>query len=380
MAGTNNFLYDQDYGNVYPDAQVYFYEEGVTIYDARGAPAQPDRGVFEWHTVAFPDQPDKTWFSARRPYYIPLDWFEAYRPDLIAAGYVPSEPLYEGPCRTGGTVRLVECNTDWAPGEYWFYKIPATSWSTNRQLAFRSPVDRVSSVVDYYIHDDHDENDNFHITWYWTEFLIKAGVTYILTSKGETPRWGGETDFVQVGGYCSNLGQDVYQEAVKVRSQSFYVDSVVQAERSLPLSSVAAVGVAKELELTTVAACKGDRYLPLSSVAAILGETEHEFLARTDVRTNRSLDLSAVAAIETEFSEEFSAVTAIGGDSDEPFSACAAVRGEGTLEFSAVAFVAVDRTDAIMLEMENLWPQEYANESVPNWPSKARHWGRDPLA
>lgn len=252
----------------------------------------------------------------------------------------------------------------WLPEDaFWFYKIPETSTGTsNYQLVVWS--DR--TVYPYSASRD-------------VCMTIRANTYYVFTQKGDPPRWPGDVGLTKIEPPCDNYDAAIYHTSYSTRSQSVLAEAAVQADRSLSLSSIAAVGTTKELELTTVAICKGTRYLPLLSVAAIRGDTEHEFRARTDIRTNRSLELSAVAAVETEFSEEFSAVTAIGGDWDEPFSACAAIRGEGTLEFSAVAFVAVDRTEAIILEMENLWPQEYANESVPNWPSRARHWGREPL-
>lgn len=386
--GTNNWLYDQDYGNVYLRSDVWEH-----VPDESYDPDNPFNtgeliltGVKGWHGRVFKYHPFNTWFSAIRPFYTSYEWYETYRPDQIENGYVISDPyIILGR-------RFAEVNTDWAPGEYLWYKIPggledpSLPLSCKRQLAFVSPETRRQSTVDYYIWEDHEEGEdlddepiNHHITWYWGEREVRAGTIYILTDPGDPPRWGDGTEFVLLGSYCANINQDLYGQVETTRTQSWAMDAAVQADRSRSFQTDAMAALTKSEEFGAVAVCHGDRAEPFGATAVCRGDTEKAFWARSIVRGERLVELETIAALANDFNEGFDVISAVAGDASAPVTVCAAVRGEQQVSFQTVACAVLDRTDAIKLEMENLWPQEYANESVPNWPSKARHWGREPL-
>lgn len=371
MAGTNNHLYDQTYGNSYPDNDIYHAEEGVALYRT---------SVLLWHERSFGSYPDNTWFQARRPFYVPFSWYESYRPDLIsddpallAIGYVPSEPIVIN------GMQFAEDNTEWCPGIYSWYKIPATSWYERPQLAVVSPVDRLQSTVEYYIFPDHTES-HYHVEFYWGVKEIKANTVYVLCAVGDTPRWGSGSEFVYVGQSCSNTHQNIFEQQAVVRTQSFSVTAAAQADRAQLLSSVAVAALTRDEGFDTDAAVQGDVEKVLSSAAAVQGDAERLLRTRTSVASDVSLQLDIDGALATSFESELGAVAAVQGDADAEFETEAAVLGDAELSFLTAAYVAVDRTEAIMLEMENCWPQIFGNESVPNWPSRARHWGREPLA
>lgn len=244
---------------------------------------------------------------------------------------------------------------EWPSGYYWCYKI-APSGGHSEQLAVRSESDRTTK-----------------------KFKIYKDRKYIITDPGDTPNWGA-TETVQVATPCGNWLAWAYSApAEATRSQTSRFIAAVQANRQTAFNVDAAVAKTDYLTLDVEAVVQGNPHLDLDIKAAIQGDTDLPVRMRSAVRAEVELAPEVEAAVATEFWVTSEVEAAVQGNPRVTVDMKAAVLGETGTEYNVVAMVLKRRTEAIILEMENLWPQQFANQSVPNWPSNVRHWGRDPL-
>lgn len=282
-----------------------------------------------WPSLAspycFPDQPWSTWF-----------W--AIRPGSDDDPFHPSE---------------------WPKGYYWFFKIPPSE-SHREQLAFRSPEDR--KCPDY-------------SRW---GFEVKKDLIYITVYPGDTPNWG-DFSTIHISTPCANWKSDVYVVPGVTRTQSVVMESAIQATRDLESSMVSAIAKTGLLELDMEAIVAGNFAIELDMDAAIRGDADRTFLARAAVRDERTLEESVVSAVATEFGDTVDIETAIQGNPFETVRIDAAILGETELEVTIKTTIVKDRTEAIMLELENTWPQEFYFVSIPNWRSRTKDYRTDSI-
>jgi len=231
------------------------------------------------------------------------------------------------------------------------------------QLAFRSPVRRKS---------DYD----------WA-LNVEANVTYLLTYPNDTPNWGNLADMATISPPCANWYSLVYYVTGPVeyeRSQSSGMLAAIQADREKVASILAACAKTDELEISNYAAIQGEPSQDIGILAAILGEAERSLPIRAAVRTERLLEPAIISACAKTDELEISNYAAIQGNPQVHSHLKAAVLGETDKSVGIVAFVVKTRVDHIILEMENLWPQELDLRSTPNWASKVKDYRKSSLS
>ncbi len=278
-----------------------------------------------WWPNAFPAQAHRSWFWALRP----------------------------------GTSETVSPYTEWAAGYYWFYKIPAEN-GHRIQLAFKSPVDRRSEG--------------------WGQRLVKANVIYIVTYPGDTPNWGSSSSLVEIGPPCWNWYSDMYElVSATTRSQTFGLNAAIRANRNKITKVKAAIAKTDSLNYTAKGAIAGNPELEISIRSAISGDAERTVPMRAAIRAERVLEPAIIAAVARDFDLPVRAKAAISGDAQKECRIRAGIKGETQKTVGITAFVVKTRVDKIMLEMENLWPQELDLRSTPNWASKFKDYRKSGL-
>lgn len=272
----------------------------------------------------------------------------------------PVDPyIRRHPYRTWVWERRYDTNaTEWANGYYWFYRIPAEN-GHREQLAFRSPEDRRSVG--------------------WGQRLVKKDVIYIITYPGDTPNWGNVSQFIDVGPPCGNWRSSMFEEAEITRSQTYSVQAAVQAVREMPTSIGAAVAKNDELDAGITATIQATPELPVLTYAAIAGNPELVHPIRAAIRAEPYLEPAIIAAVGKDFSLDCGATATVQGNPYKWYGTRAAIKGETEKTVGITAFVVKSRATQIMLEMENLWPQEMDLRSTPNSPSEWRDWRKHQL-
>ena len=277
-----------------------------------------------WWPGTFPSQPWRTWFWATRP----------------------------------GTGATYSPYTEWAAGYYWFYKIPAEG-GHREQLAFRSPEDRRSTG--------------------WGQRLVKANVIYIVTYVTDTPNWGNVSQFIDIGPPCGNWRSAMFEEGETTRSQTYSLLAAAQSNRELPIGIDAAVAKTEELAPGVTATIQATPELPITTQAAIAGNPELAHPVRAAIRAELLLEPGIIAAIGKDFSLVPGVTATVQGNPYQWYGTRAAIKGETEKSVGITAFVVKSRATQIMLEMENLWPQEMDLRSTPNSPSEWRDWRKHQL-
>ena len=266
--------------------------------------------------------------------------------------------LYRQPYRTWFWSSRYTHGTEWPDGMYLFYKIPAEN-GHREQLAFKSPEDRRSTG--------------------WGQRLIKANILYIITYPGDTPNWGNVSQFIEIGPPCGNWLSDMFVEGETTRSQTYSLLAAVRSNRELPTGIDAAVAKTGELSQGVTATIQAMPELPIITQAAIAGNPELRCPIRAAIRSEPYLEPGIVAAVGKDFSLVPGVTATIQGNPIEWYGTRAAIKGETEKAVGITAFVVRSRANQIMLEMENLWPQELDLRSTPNSPSEWRDWRKHNL-
>lgn len=266
--------------------------------------------------------------------------------------------LYKFPYRTWFYSSRYSSGTEWPVGMYWFYKIPAEN-GHRAQLAFRSPEDRRSTG--------------------WGQRLIKKDVLYIITYAGDTPNWGNVSQFIDIGPPCGNWLSGMFEEGDITRSQTYSLLAAAQSNRELPIGIDAAVAKTEELAPGVTATIQATPELPITTQAAITGNPELAHPVRAAIRAELLLEPAIIAAVGKDCSLNSGATATIQGNPHKWYGTRAAIKGETEKTVGITAFVVKSRATQIMLEMENLWPQEMDLRSTPNSPSEWRDWRKHQL-
>ncbi len=266
--------------------------------------------------------------------------------------------LYKFPYRTWFWSTRYTHGDEWPEGFYWFYKIPAEA-GHREQLAFRSPEDRRSVG--------------------WGQRLIKKDVLYIITHAGDTPNWGNVSQFIDIGPPCGNWRSAMFEEGETTRSQTYSLLAAAQSNRELPIGIDAAVAKTEELAPGVTATIQATPELPITTQAAIAGNPELAHPVRAAIRAELLLEPGIIAAIGKDFSLVPGVTATVQGNPYQWYGTRAAIKGETEKSVGITAFVVKSRATQIMLEMENLWPQEMDLRSTPNSPSEWRDWRKHQL-
>lgn len=240
---------------------------------------------------------------------------------------------------------------EWPPGYYWFYKIPPEA-GHKQQLAFRSPTTRRS---------------------YWG-YVVEANVLYIITYPSDTPNWGSTDNFVEISPPCGNWYSDVYRLLENTRDQTVKATTAISAQRARSYRACSAVAKISTEQVSAYAALQAIRERPVEALAAIQATPERQIHIRSAVRIENQSEVSAVSAVAIDFEANSKADAVIRGNPIAYVYCRCAIKGDTQTRYSAKAFVVLSRADKILLEMENLWPQEFDLRSVPNAPSEFRNW------
>jgi len=213
----------------------------------------------------------------------------------------------------------------------------------------------------------------------WGQRLVKKDVIYIITYPGDTPNWGNVSQFIDIGPPCGNWRSSMFEEAEITRSQTYSVQAAVQTVRELPGKIKATVAKNDELACGVTATIQAAPELPIEMRAAIMGNPEIEYPIRAAIRAERLLEPAIIASISKDFSLDSGVTATIQGNPLQWYGTRAAIKGETEKTVGIKAFVVKSRVNQIMLEMENLWPQELDLRSTPNSPSKFRDWRKQPI-
>lgn len=323
-----------------------------------------------WWPGAFPDKPYETWFWAMRPGDTgPVD------PDTWDNhGY----PLVPGPCGAA------DAFWEWPSGYYWFYKIPPgyrylgirnaqgllvstipIQESPAPQLAFKSPERRCAYVIDY---------DHAIDRWF-----VEANVTYIFTLPGELPACPNTGGVIEIASPCDNWESAIWSVAETVRTQSWGLTAAVQRTRTLTPIISAVVGQHSDLDCSVLSAVAKTQGLAPGSLAAIQGEAQKIPRIQAAIRSDRSIQPGILSVIAKDFDLLPGSLAAISGDYQDHFHTKSAIQSDVEKPAGIIANVVKSRATQIMLEMENLWPQEMDLRSTPNSPSEWRDWRKHQL-
>jgi hypothetical protein len=245
-----------------------------------------------------------------------------------------------------------------APGQYQFYKI-APEGTHQEQLAFRSPVDRDATE--------------------WWALSPKAGVIYLLTYPDDTPNWGNLSTLVSISPPCGNWNSRLYESDYVLRSQTWGILAAIMAEREKVASILAACAKTDEMNSGITATIQGEPELPVSIYAAIQGEAERYPRIRAAIRAEPELEPAIIAACAKTDELDCGVLAAIRGNPEVHSHLKAAIKGETETSSGIVAFVVKTRVNSILLEMENLFPQELDLRSTPNWASRVKDYRKSGL-
>jgi hypothetical protein len=245
---------------------------------------------------------------------------------------------------------------------YWFRKISASD-GHQQQLAIRSPVDRVTAV---------------HPGLAYV-YSIKANVIYICCYDGDTPNWVGAGYAFSVAPPCSNWLTDEYGVEAITRSQTSGMRSAIMAERSLPGSIISALAKTKELSGGISASLQTELELPDSLYTAIQGDVDQPVGVRASIMAQLELPDGIISALAKTDELPDGIKAAIRGNTQSNSWIRTAIWGETEKEVGIVANIVISRKDTILLEMENLIPQEMDIRSTPNWRSRVKDYRKTPF-
>jgi hypothetical protein len=291
-----------------------------------------------WWSAMFAGNPYSVWFYDHRHY---------------GGG---SNPVYTGP----------EPVSEWPSGMYWFYKIPA-SGGHNDQLAYKSPEDRYCRWYD----SNHVMQPGYR--------KIVANTLYIITMPGDTPNWVGSPSFVEIGAPCGNWNSDEWEFSWTTRNQTIVTSAAVRATQENPFTISSVVAVTKDAACPIDAAVQGVRDLDVSEWAAIQGNVDKPAPIRAAVRKELTSNTPIISAIAKDFDTPAKIISYIQGNPLIWYRHTAFVRGETEIPCGISALVVVDRTPKILIDIENLGPQERDVRSTPNWASRAIDWTKTSL-
>jgi hypothetical protein len=158
------------------------------------------------------------------------------------------------------------------------------------------------------------------------------------------------------------------------RSQTWGILAGIQADLQKAAAIRAAIATTPELPISIYAAVQAQLDLPIEIHATVMGERERSLPIRAAVRAEPTLSPAIIAVVGKDFDLLPIMRAAIKGDAEVHCHLKAAVFGETEKSVGIVAFVVNTRVDHILLEMENLWPQELDLRSTPNWASKVKDY------
>lgn len=278
-----------------------------------------------WWPNAFPDKPWRTWFWARRP----------------------------GEDDAGLKFQ------EWPPGYYWFYKIPPEA-GHKQQLAFKSPEDRRCYA--------------------WKRFNcnIKANVIYIITYPGDTPNWGNST-LVNIGPPCGNWRSNMYKVITAIRNQTAGIKTAIRTDQGSRSRIRSAIAKTFIMNTNVITAVRTSRVVSSKTITAIQTNRDRSTNIRSAVRVVREVECTLVSAIGKDFDLESKVTATVQGNPIKAVRYRGALKGEAQTTSQITAFVVLSRAEKIMLEMENLYPQEFDMRSVPNWASEFKDWRKSKL-
>jgi hypothetical protein len=240
---------------------------------------------------------------------------------------------------------------------YWFYIISA-SGGHKTQLAIKSPVTRTSEYG----------------------YTVQADIIYILCYEDDTPNWGNTSSMISIAPPCANWYTDLYEVPAEVmRSQTSGLQAAIQGIRERDISIISAVAKEDSEDIGILAAVQAELELPITIQAAIKGARERSLPIRAAIRSECIVEPDIIAAVAKEDSEDIGILATIQGERFVYDNLKAAILGEAERTVGITAVVVKSRADKILLEMENLWPQELDLRSTPNWASRTKDYRKDSL-
>ena len=242
---------------------------------------------------------------------------------------------------------------------YWFRKI-SPSGGHKQQLAIRSDVSYP------------------HIAGF--QSAVQANVIYICCYLDDTPNWGSAANLVSISPPCANWSSALCEVPNQVtRSQTYGIEAAVRGNPERATRIRAAVAKTDYLDCGISATVSGIPELPVTMRAAISGDAALSVPTRAAIRAERLLEPSIVAAVGKAFDLDTGISATIQGNPERPCHMRAAIKGTAEKSVGIKAFVVKSRVENILIEMENLWPQEFDLRSTPNWASRVKDYRKDSL-
>lgn len=201
----------------------------------------------------------------------------------------------------------------------------------------------------------------------------KKGVIYIIVRAGDTPNWAGAS-LIAIAPPCSNWGAYLYEATAQTRDQSWGLNAAIRANRDKAVGLKALVALTDALPCSIKAALAGNPELEADISAYIQGNPERAHKLKAAIQEGQELPLGLVCAVAAPFDLPTGISATIQGNPWEHCHLKAAIKGETETSVGIVAYVVKSRLDTILLEMENLWPQELDLRSTPNWRSRVKDW------
>jgi hypothetical protein len=157
------------------------------------------------------------------------------------------------------------------------------------------------------------------------------------------------------------------------------MDAAIQANRSLSVGLDALIAQIEELTLSVAATFQKTYSLSIGIDAAIAYNFIKNFAIRTAIKTDRSLTPGLYAAIAEDHELEISMLATL-QRTGLMYSPCrAAIQGETAMQSGFTAYIMQSRKEAIKLEIEGITIQEFALNSIQNWPSSPKDYRRDTI-
>jgi hypothetical protein len=308
---------------------------------------------------AFPSQPWETWFSARRPV-----------PDYPSPGYDRAGDVF----------------ADWpspANALYWFSKIPATGTISVSDRVYNSDSIHATYVTDKRVRP----NEQLAFKSPVTRSVVRGTKTYtfekdriyILTYDNDSPRWGNNST-IQISPPCGNWYSDLYYSTESTRSQTMGILAGVRGERDKTAQILAAIAKIDSLDVGILATVRGTPELDIAIRAAVLGEATRYLPTRAAIRAERLLTPAIIAAVGKNFDALPGITATVQGNPQTHGHLKAAILGEAEKSAGIIAYVVKTRVNSILLEMENLFPQELDLRSTPNSASKVKDYRKSSLS
>lgn len=211
---------------------------------------------------------------------------------------------------------------------------------------------------------------------------ITNGKVYNLyTYPNEAPRWGNLTSLANQNP-CANMGYMKYgltEEPIYERMQSWRLTASIRAERALAPKISVIIAMQNFVLPGISATIRDEPSLAPGITASIVGDAIWRLPIRAAVRAERSESPGISAIVAHDFSEAPGISATIQGNPYREPKIRAAIKGEAETRPRIICNIVKDRTDAIMLEMELLLPQELDLRSTPQAPSRFKDYRRDAL-